>query len=639
MALPALTPFVGYEPNPQGPGYLFQHNSGQKYISYGPAADQLRAQIDAAKRQQQSQMLAQNGMNSADAAASFDAGAPNAGRETLQMNAPGPPVSIPDTGPPPVMAPMPNASPQAPATMEQALEPQRTGTTTVEHVAAPATAPANEPPGRVVPPSGPLPMMRGAVAPGEQPAQPPGPSIPQRGFVYTPGRNPAAEAKNAVAVPTAQSVVTEGGIQDPAARQAALDAFHAQAEAQKNLAAVQENAATTQLETERANLLEAQKRQQDAENAIAAEQARQVLLRKEFDNRMAIAQQDYDKSSSKEIDQYRMFKGSAGATTSGILAVIGAAMGAAGAAYGHNGQNYALQTLQSTINNDVDAQRDEIHRGVAKSSNDLKRISDQYNVDYDDAASILKMNYARRAEAELAKKAALNGTQQAQLAFAQVQPQLQKWQADAAAELNASLNGKVKMVQEARMVQPSRGGISLESDKAYSERLKREAENEANRYKIGHQGAGPPKATPEKTPGEITPNLSRVAVATDNALSSLLELRKKIEASPHVGPIDVGRGLQSASRGGADSDIAAAAKHSSWAVSYAESNSTKPSDERVEELSKTLGSGNRSQQLTHIDALIDQMERKKASIREVSAKTARVGMVGPVSESEGGSEE
>lgn len=626
MPLAPLTPFVGYEPNPQGPGYMFQHNNGNKYLSYGPAADQLRAQIDMAKKAQQSQQLAMNGngMNAADAQASFDAGAPN--------------VAVPDTGPPPVMAPQPAAT--SPAPPSQAPEPQRTGTTTVEHVEAPAaqaTEPANEPPGRVVPPSGELPVMRGVSLPGGGPETPQGPPIPQPRLVYQPGRNPAREAASAVAVPTAQSVVTEGGVQDPEARKAAVDAFHAQLEAQKNLAQVQENAAATQLENERANLLEAQKRQQDAEDQIAAQQARQQLLRKEFDNRMAIAQQDYDKSSSREIDQYRMFKGSAGATAAGILAVIGTAMGAAATAYRPGMQNYALQSLRSQIDNDVEAQRDEIHRGVAKSSNDLKRISDQYNVDYDDAASILKMNYARRAEAELAKKAALNGTQQAQLAFAQVQPTFQKWQADAAAELNASLNGKVKMVQEARMVAPSAGGYRPESEKEYSERLAREAKNEENRYKIGHQGAGPPKAGPEKTPGEITPSLSRAAVATDNALSALYELSSESDKLGYTGQV-----TGKIARLGGDTDYDALVNHSAQAIASMESNGMAPDVRRVEELEQKLHSLNPEQRKAHIKSLIDIAQKKRAAVREVSAKTAKVGTIGAYEgggEGRGGGEE
>lgn len=531
MPLIPQPPFVDYEPNPQGPGYLFHHNTGNKYLSYGPAADQLRAQIDFAKRQQQAQQLAMNGngMNAADAAASFDAGAPN--------------VATPDTGPAPIMAP-----PPAPAPAPQAPEPQRTGTTTVEHVEPKAPAQAetsNEPPGKVLPPNGNFNPWKGPAPTGDgAQGQPTAPPIPQRGFVYTPGRNPAAEAKNAVAVPTGQTVVTEGGIQDPERRQAFLDTAHAQIEAEKNLAKVQENAATTQLENERANLLEAQKRQQDAEEAIAAQQARQALIRKEYDNRMAIAEQDYDVASKKEVDQYRLFKGSAGATTAGILATIGAAMGAAATAYRPGMQNYALQVLNRTIDNDVEAQRDEIHRGVAKSSNDIKRISDQYNMDYDDAASVLKMNYLRRADAELAKKAAMNGTQQAQIAYAQAQPVLQKRIADIQAEMGAKLDGQIKTVQESKMVQPSRGGVSLESDKAYSERLRRAAEDEKNKNAIAHggipqkEGAGkPPDGYTQQTISSI--NAAQVG---EHALRHAAEIGgMKVDEDGNVHIVDAGK--------------------------------------------------------------------------------------------------
>lgn len=526
MPLTPLAPFVDYEPNPQGPGYLFHHNSGNKYISYGPAADQLRAQIDFAKKQQQAQQLALNGngMNAADAQASFDAGAPNAG------------PAVPDVGPAPVMAP-----PQAPA----APEPQRTGVTVEPPSPATKAEPSNEPPGKVTPPDGNFNPWKGPAPTSGPAAAPQGQPLPISPLEYHAPVDPRRMAANAVAVPTGQSVVREGGIQDPERRQEFLDTAYAQIEAEKNLAKVQENAATTQLENERANLLEAQKRQQDAEEAIAAQQARQALLRKEFDNRMAIAQQDYDVSSKKEVDQYRLFKGSAGATTSGILATIGAAMGAAATAYRPGMQNYAMQILNQTINNDVEAQRDEIHRGVAKSTNDIRRISDQYNLDYDDAASVLKMNYLRRADAELAKKAALTGTQQAQLAYAQAQPVLQKNIADIQAQMEAKLNGQVKTVQESKMVQPSAGGFSPKPLKKQAEEAKALADISVAESTVAHGGQRPGAQGSDKPKdGYTQQTISSINAAQvgEHALRHAAEIGgMKVDEDGNVHIVDAGK--------------------------------------------------------------------------------------------------
>lgn len=486
MALNQFQPFVGYEPNPQGQGYLFQHQNGNKYLSYGPGAEQIKAQIDASRPPDQ--RLAMNGgMSAADANASFDAGAPN--------------VATPDTSPAPVMPPA-AAGPAMSVAPPSAPEPNASVAPTMseappEMPKATHEKPVNEPPGRVVPPSGELPMMRGAVPRGEGAPDGAAPYMVNP-YKHVAGVNPKKMAENAVAVPTAQQIVREGGIQDPEARQAEIEAFHAQVAAQKDLAEAQKNAATTQLETERANLLEAQRRQLEAEDQIARQQARQATLRQEFDKRMSIAQQDYDRSSAKEVDQYRMFKGSAGATIGGILSVLASGVGALGASISHNPNNYALQTVNRMLDNDIQSQREEIQRGVAKSSNDLQRISQQYNLDYDDAAQILKMNYVRRAEAELAKKAALNGTQQAQLSLAQVQPTFQKWIADAQENLNTKLNGQVKTVEQLRMMQPSAGGVVRKTD----EELTKEVELAARRSKaqstIEHGGQEPGKQGSDK---------------------------------------------------------------------------------------------------------------------------------------------
>lgn len=643
-------PFVAYQPHPSGNGYLLQHQNGNTYYSYGPGADMIKAQIDASTPPDQ--RLAMNDAQAIQQATQDVMAAPqpaqpqqvNPGGSLTMHIAPqdANPLAQYASNVDPrdlIKAQQGQAKDRAPVMNMQDLSPDLQAA--AQHpVAVPAGASetsqpvnrTNEPPGKVVPPSGQLPMMRGGTQPRAAEAQHPGMMISP--VKYVPGRNPAAEAKNAVAVPTAQSVVTEGGIQDPEARKAAVEAYHAQVDAQKNLAKVQEDSATAQLEQQRADLLEAQQRQGAAESEIAKQQARQSVLRQEFDNRMAIAQKDYDVASSKEVDQYRVFKGSTGATLAGILSAVAAGFGAVGASISHNPNNYALQTMNRIMDNDIEAQRAQIQQGVAKSSNDLKRIADQYNVDYDDAAQILKLNYARSLDAQAAKKAALAGTLQAKQAYAAVQPTFQKWMADAQANLQASLDGKVKMVQEAKMVTPSRGGFVPKTDEEITKEYERGARRAVAESTMEHGGQKPGAQAPEKAAGEVTPNLSRALVATETALRSVDELIAKNESRGYAGTA-----ANKLAGAVTDTEWSTLVNHGAQPIASAEANGMAADPHRTNELESALNSGNYNTVKNHLNSLRDQLSKKRESILGVSAKTARVGQVGGGGGEGGGAEQ
>jgi hypothetical protein len=318
-----------------------------------------------------------------------------------------------------------------------------------------------------------------------------------------------------------QSMIREGGVADPAERAKVIENYDAQVEAQKKLAEVQSSGYQMQVQQQRAEAAEQARRQQEAEDEIVRQQARKKVLNDEYNRRMNIAQADYDQSNKKEVDQYRIFRGNVGGQ---IAAGIGIMLGSVGQAMTGGARNQALDQINRQMDNDIEGQREAIQRGTVKASNDLLRIREQYGLDTDDAASILKFNYAKRAEAEAQKKAALIGTQQAQMAFAQVQPAFQKWQAEAAEQLRVNLDGKTRVGTESRMVVPRAGGPHMETDAEYNKRLKGEAENEANKYRITHGGSAPPKGS--NGPGKLSARLAMTEAINESGSEDIVQLTK-----------------------------------------------------------------------------------------------------------------
>lgn len=318
-------------------------------------------------------------------------------------------------------------------------------------------------------------------------------------------------------IPVKQEVSTEGGVQDPEARKAMVENFRAQEDAQRNLADVQQQAAKAQIAGLQAQQSEAERQHLHAQIEIQNAQAQQTLVKDEFAKRMNIAQQEYDTRSRREVDQERIFKGKPGAKMQATLAIL---LGGIGAGLAKSNVNLGLQQVNANIDNDIADQRDEIRRGITSAGNDLSRIRDKYGLDTDDAAAILKLNYARRTEAQAQQQAAYLGTQQAQIQLAQIAPQFQKWQADAAATLQANLNGKIRVVQDARIQQATRGGVRPLTDdeqtKAYENAGKR-AEAE---YKATHGGSAPPKSA-GAGPGKLGQRMAMTEAINESAQEDL----------------------------------------------------------------------------------------------------------------------
>jgi hypothetical protein len=469
-------------------------------------------------------------------------------------------------------------------------------------------------------------MLPGAATPPGAAAAPP--SFTPDPYKHVAAVDPRKMAANAVAVPTTQSIQTEGGIQDPELRKQMVELAGKQLEAQSAQAEVGKAVAQQQYEQASADAATAKAQGLAATEEAARASAAMDLVKQRGAQLVQHATDDLAAENGKKVDQYALFRGNAGGQ---IMAMIGVALGQFGAAVG-NTQNIALQQLNKQVDENIQEQREQIARGVAGKQNDLRRIMDQYNLDRDDATNVLKLAYQKKIDAAAAERAALLGTQQAKLQYAAIQPKLMETQANTAAKLNADLLGKVQTKQESKMVQPSAGGTRLKTQEELTKEYELAARQELAKNKIGHGGVAA-KPGDEKKEGEVTPRLSVVALSADNALRSLHKLRKMVTTQSPVSRLG-----EKVMRAGADTDIAAEAQHASLGVAGMEANGNKPDQDRAHEIYQVLSSNNPAQQLAHIDALIDVAEKKQQAIREISAKTAKIGEIGAPTGGEAGGE-
>jgi hypothetical protein len=105
---------------------------------------------------------------------------------------------------------------------------------------------------------------------------------------------------------------------------------------------------------------------------------------------------NYDKTA--QVDPRRFFSGAN--AVSGMMATVGSALGAYGAALAHT-QNWAFESMQKMIQQDIDAQVHAINTGHATRATALKRFVDYYDGDMNKAQTALgiAMNKAVTTEA------------------------------------------------------------------------------------------------------------------------------------------------------------------------------------------------------------------------------------------------
>jgi hypothetical protein len=356
-----------------------------------------------------------------------------------------------------------------------------------------------------------LPAKFQAGAPKAEPERPIGPPLPpggvqppppkpeerpplKRPMVHVAGRDPAAEAANAVAVPTKASTTVErsGAPYDPEmallreeANQGIVQAKLAEFGAMKARADLQRAQAERDLPV----------MQQQADEAKAAYQKKFDAYAAERDR----IRQDIERFDAEaKVDPHKFWR--AGFGTRAIGMIIGQALGAYAATL-RGGDNFAQRLVEQAWKEDLEAQREEIRQGRIGQQNMLARLQDQLG-DAQQAESAWKIMASEIQDRRIQAYAAEAGSQDALLA---AQTWLAQNRAARLAEEQKFMDlsmGKQTTTTSADMVQPRRSySRPMTDEELLNQQLKRnklegdllESENRLNYERRGgkHAPEGP----------------------------------------------------------------------------------------------------------------------------------------------------
>lgn len=377
---------IGYTPQPTG-GFLFHRDDGSPMMFTGPEANGLAQWLDATK--------------GPDARFAYDPSAPYGTTASVPDAPPGPAMSVPDTGPNMSIAPpaqrrttVPNAGiemrggPARPAPAQPQALPQQPGSV----LESPAS-------------SGPVITGPEAAAYALSP-------------VHVPGRaayNPEADAASRRPVPVQQTVT--GGLPETAEERKAREE-DAKAYRDMNRAAVEQVDAAA---TERIAAAEDQRRTA-LQNAIQADIDQREALQKRaaventWNTTNARLQRERDAVAQQRVDPQRLFKEKGAVASIGSALAVG--LGAFGSSLSHT-PNYAQQIIDASIQRDIDAQTDAIHRKGEAAQNAIVDFQRTYGLDLQEArmavkatqlryaASLADVNSARLASADAKQNAAV----------------------------------------------------------------------------------------------------------------------------------------------------------------------------------------------------------------------------------------
>lgn len=274
--------------------------------------------------------------------------------------------------------------------------------------------------------------------------------------VYVPGHaavDPAKMREQGQYIPTARSRTggldmspEEKGVFEASAQEG-LSAQRASMEKQKALYDQQAEESANQSIDARLEMQRMQERQAQLD-AAQAQKDRWI------DQHLRAAQRDQDLIAQQKVDPRRLFHGESGMVT-GIMSAVAVGLGAFGAAL-TGGQNTAAQIIQTRIQQDIDAQTNEIERKGARANNLISRMMQMKGMSIDEAraaAGAYQANYARQ---EAIRQAGVQGTQQAQQAREQLDQSMATFQLDQWAKYKEMLNGRATTAEA--FVQPQSGG-------------------------------------------------------------------------------------------------------------------------------------------------------------------------------------
>lgn len=607
-------PYDSYTPHPSIPGaYNFSNGGGNPILAGGDEAERLRRLIDASPKPQ---LTADNsGIANLPPGAQLGQDPSLAGAiqdmHASDVRAPVPGMQLAHTSAP--AAPKPTA-----AGMMNVEMPQSAGARSAE-----ATA-AQQVPVRQITPAKPA-----AGAAAQQPGAVPPPNLADLDSMLQVTHTKAGYT------PTSRKVVTEGGVQDPELQKLMAEGYGHKMAADAAAAKAQELLLQRQVQAGQMEAAAAAKEADELHQKQVANLAAQQEASKEYNRVMAQKQDELANESKREVDQFRLFRGKPGAQ---IGAAIAAGLGAFGASLSHT-PNFALDIINKSIDNDVQAQRDEINRGVASKQNDIARIRDKYGVDTNIAEKLLTVSLNERAQALARKQAALQGTAEAQQKLAGLDQALANQNLATLKSIQDDMYGKAQVTAEEKYRQ---GGTSytlsplaVARDKAAglaahtAESAGKIAAGEHAALNEGRTAAQSDKAAATGAQGEkqLIPQMARANVANQAALDAL----DRLEAEVNKGTLHrVGQKITGL---GADTDMQAEATHAAQAIASAEVKGMQPDQKRAADIEHDLSSMNKQQQLTHIHALRQTLLEQKKSILNTSANTARVGQVGGGTES------
>jgi hypothetical protein len=323
--------------------------------------------------------------------------------------------------------------------------------------------------------------------------------------------------------PGAKSVETKGGVQDPALAQQMGEDYAFRRAAIMHQGELEREALTAQaqqsaLEYKNADLeslrLQDKMARQDANARIAAEQYTKIS------DKIA---KERDAIANKEVNPGRVFEGKQGAQ---ILAALSSAVGAFGASLTH-GPNFALGIVNKKVDDDIQAQREQIARGVNAKDNDLVRIKDKYNVSTEVAEKIYRQNALMHAQSLARKQAALVGGQQAQMQLAQLDKGIADDLAKNNAEMKSTLLGEVTTKEDAKY---HMGGDTYRVNpmlKATHEAEKTLSEMSTEKSTIEHEGQAPGKQGAGKG-GKESARIATQEATAESAIEDLDHMHSKM---------------------------------------------------------------------------------------------------------------
>lgn len=424
---------IGYTPHPAS-GFVFHRDDGPSMHFSGAEADGLRQWVDASR--------------GPDGRMAFDPSAPFGSASSVPDAQPAPPRTVVDTGAAGGMSMAPSAAPAMSS--------------------APPLAPPAANPGAPMPT--PSPAQEGAPPMARGPQQGPTITGPEAAAYalrkrYVPGRaayDPEADAATRRAVPVAQTVT--GGLagtpEEEAQRLESAKALHA-----ANQAAIAEVGAAS---AERAAAAE-DARTLAVNRAIQADQEQKEALAKRaaventWNSTNARLQAESDAAAKQQVDPRRLFSGSGG-TAAAIGSALAVGLGAFGASLNH-GPNYAQQIIDASIQRDIDAQTDAIHRRGQNAQNAIANFQHTYGLTLDEARSAVKSTQLRYAAAMTDINAARIGSADARQSAAVMKAQLIQNAAMEEAKLAELYKGRVtKQFAMAAPQAGSRGGMRDPTD-------------------------------------------------------------------------------------------------------------------------------------------------------------------------------